>query len=73
MNEDDALGASIGGSKATNGGKIVLGGRVSTRLGELLPLTPKQLAAANPNPKRKPQKKRTPLFESVVDILGQKN
>jgi hypothetical protein len=48
MNEDDALGATIGGSKATNGGKIVLGGRVSARLGELLLLKPERLAAANP-------------------------
>jgi hypothetical protein len=40
MNEDDALGATIGGSKVTNGENIVLGGRVSSRLGELLPLTP---------------------------------
>jgi hypothetical protein len=65
MNEDDALGATIGG-------KIVLGGRVSARLGELLPLTPERLAAANPNAKRKPRKKRKPLFGSVVGILGQK-
>jgi hypothetical protein len=72
MNEDDALGATIGGSKATNGGKIVLGGRVSARLGELPPLTPERLAAANRNAKRKPRKKRKPLFDSVVGILGQK-
>jgi hypothetical protein len=73
MNEDDALlRASIGGSKATTGGKIVLGGRVSTRLGELLPLTPERLAAANPNAKRKPQKRRKPIFGSVVGILGTK-
>jgi hypothetical protein len=71
MNEDDALGATIGGSKATKGGKIVLGGRVSARLGELLPLTPERLAATNPNAKRKPRKKRKPLFGSVVGILGQ--
>jgi hypothetical protein len=40
MDEDDALGATVGGSKATSGGKSVLGGQVFTRLGELLPLTP---------------------------------
>jgi hypothetical protein len=72
MNEADALGATICGSKASNGGKIVLGGRVSARLGELLPLTPERLAAADPNAKRKPRKKRKPLFVSVVGILGQK-
>jgi hypothetical protein len=59
MNEDDALlHASIGGSKAMAGRKIVLGGRVSARLGELLPVVPKRLAADNPNAKRKPRKKR---------------
>jgi hypothetical protein len=73
MNEDDALlHASIDGSKATAGGKIVLFGRVSARLGELLPMTPKRLAAANPNAKRKPRKKRKPIFGSVVGILGAK-
>jgi hypothetical protein len=70
-NEDDGLlHASIGGSKAMAGGKIVLGGRVSARLGELLPLTPERLAAANPYAKRKPRKNRKPIFGSVVGILG---
>jgi hypothetical protein len=72
MNEDDDLCATIGGSKATNGGNIVLGGRVSARLGELLPLTPKRLAVANLNAKWKPRKKMKPLFGSVVGILGKK-
>jgi hypothetical protein len=72
MNEDDALGATIGGSKATNVGNIVLGGRVSARLGELPPLTSERLAPANPNAKRKPRKKRKPIFGSLVGILGKK-
>jgi hypothetical protein len=73
MNEDDALlHASIGGSEAPAGGEIVLGGQVSARIGELLPLTPERLAAANPNAKRKPRKKRKPIFGSVVGILGAK-
>jgi hypothetical protein len=63
MNEDDALGATIDGSKATNGGKIVLGGQVPARLGELPPLTPGRLAAANPNAKRNPRKKKKPLWQ----------
>jgi hypothetical protein len=71
MNEDDALlHASIGGSKATVGGKIVLGGRVYAQLGELLPVMPERLSVANPNDKRKPRKKRKPIFGSVVGILG---
>jgi hypothetical protein len=71
MNEDDALpGASIGGSKAIAGGKIVLGGRVSAQLGGLLPVTPTRRAVANPNAKRKPRKKRKPIVSSVAVILG---
>jgi hypothetical protein len=70
MNEACALlHASIGGSKATAGGKIILGGRVSARLRELLPVMLKRLAAANPNAKRKPRNKRKPTFGSVVGIL----
>jgi hypothetical protein len=46
---------------------------VSARLGELLPVTPERLAAANLNAKQKPRKKRKPLFESDVGIRGPKN
>jgi hypothetical protein len=45
---------------------------VSTRIDEFLRLTPEQLAAADPTAKRKPQKKRKPLFGSVVALLGKK-
>jgi hypothetical protein len=59
-------------SKAVSGGKITLGGRVSARLGHLLPVSPGRLVRADPNAKRQSRKNRASVFDVGVEISGQK-
>jgi hypothetical protein len=53
-------------------GRILLGSRVSARLGKLLPLTPERLTAKNPNAKRKPRRRKAHIFGNIVSIVGKR-